>query len=76
MKAKVHGPKVIVHLENNQEFQEYVKFQELFLKIIVLFLRRQLTRLWSGKLSRMINKYSIKKKMILVDTRKEVGPRT
>ena len=76
MKAKVHGPKVIVHLENNQEFQEYVKFQELCLKIIVLFLRRQLTRLWSGKLSRMINKYSIKKKMILVDTRKEVGPRT
>ena len=62
MKAKVHGPKVIVHLENNQEFQEYVKFQELCLKIIVLFLRRQLTRLWSGKLSRMINKYSIKKK--------------
>ena len=76
MKAKVHGPKVIVPLENNQEFQEYVKFQELCLKIIVLFLRRQLTRLWSGKLSRMINKYSIKKKMILVDTRKEVGPRT
>lgn len=27
MKAKVHGPKVIVHLENKQEFQEYSKFQ-------------------------------------------------
>jgi hypothetical protein len=61
MKAKVHGPKVIVHLENNQEFQEYVKFQDLCLKIIVLFLRCQLTRLWSEKISRMINKYSIKK---------------
>ena len=58
MKAKVHGSKVIVHLENNQEFQEYAKFQDL--KIIVLFLRRHLTRLWSEKISRTINKYSIK----------------